>query len=46
MTRIICGVDVDSEMLDAQVGGDGAWQQFAQGVGHLERTDRIECGLA
>ena len=101
MTHIICGVDVGSETLDAQVGRDGAWQrfardaegiaalaafcrthgvalvvmeatggyerlpfaqlwgagqptalvnpravrQFAQAMGRLEKTDRIDCGM-
>lgn len=30
MTQIICGVDVGSESLDARIGQDGAWQQFAR----------------
>lgn len=30
MTQIICGVDVGSETLDARIGQDGAWQQFAR----------------
>ena len=32
MTDIICGVDVGSETLDARIGQDGAWQQFANTV--------------
>lgn len=30
MTKIICGVDVGSKTLDARVGQDGAWKQFAR----------------
>jgi len=30
VTQIICGVDVGSETLDARVGQDGAWKQFAR----------------
>ena len=32
MTQIICGVDVGSETLDARVGQNGPWQQFARDV--------------
>ena len=28
MTRIICGVDVSAETLDARIGRDGAYQRF------------------
>ncbi len=30
MTGIICGVDVSSETLDARIGRDGTWRQFAR----------------
>lgn len=29
MTNVICGVDVSSDMLDARIGRDGAYQRFA-----------------
>ena len=32
MARIICGVDVSAKTLDARIGRDGAWQQFARTV--------------
>lgn len=38
MTHIICGVDVSAATLDARIGRDGPWQQFArtsQGVAQL-----------
>ncbi|MGA9866195.1 MAG: IS110 family transposase [Acetobacteraceae bacterium] len=40
MTEIICGVDVAAETLDARIGRDGAWQQFArtpEGIDALAR---------
>lgn len=30
MAHIICGVDVSAETLDARIGRDGVWQQFAR----------------
>lgn len=101
MTRILCGVDVGADTLDARIGRDGPWRQvpntpdgraalaafcrehevelaameasggyerpvlgalwaegvpaalvnprsvrrFAEGMGVLEKTDRIDCGL-
>ena len=30
MTDVICGVDVSAKTLDARIGRDGAWQQFAR----------------
>lgn len=30
MTRIICGVDVSAATLDARIGRDGPWRQFAR----------------
>jgi transposase len=32
VARIICGVDVSAKTLDARIGRDGAWQQFARTV--------------
>ena len=40
MTRIICGVDVSAASLDARIGRDGPWQQFArtsEGIAQLAR---------
>lgn len=48
MTQIICGVDVSSETLDAQVGQDGRYEQFArtaEGIAALAafcRQNRVE----
>ena len=36
MTKIFCGVDVGSATLDARVGRDGAWQQFARTVDGID----------
>ncbi len=36
MTEIFCGVDVGSKTLDARVGRNGAWQQFANTVEGIE----------
>jgi len=38
VTDIICGVDISAETLDARIGRDGAWQQFAmtsEGIAEL-----------
>ena len=43
MARIICGVDIGAETLDAGIGRDGPWQQFArttEGIAQLARFCR------
>jgi transposase len=43
VTKIICGVDVGSEKLDARIGRDGAFEQFprsSEGIGNLARFCR------
>jgi transposase len=43
VARIICGVDIGAETLDAGIGRDGPWQQFArttEGIAQLARFCR------
>ncbi len=40
MTHIVCGVDVSAETLDARIGRNGVWQEFArttEGIARLAR---------
>jgi len=40
VTHIICGVDISAATLDARIGRDGVWQQFArttEGIAQLAR---------
>lgn len=44
MAHLICGVDVSAETLDARIGRDGVWQQFArtsEGIAGLTRFCKV-----
>ena len=41
MTRIICGVDVSAATLDARIGRDGPWQQFARTIEDISQLARF-----
>jgi len=41
VTRIICGVDVSAATLDARIGRDGPWQQFARTIEDISQLARF-----
>lgn len=41
MANIICGVDIGAETLDARIGQDGTWRQFAHNVDGLAELARF-----